>query len=525
MAKVTSAQFVELAHKSQLAEADAIDGLVASIKADYGGELPENADDVAKEFKKAGLLTQWHCEKMLQGKYRGFFLGKHKLLGHLGSGGMSTVYLAEHLVMHHKRAVKVLPKSKLGKNSYLLRFQQEAKAIAALNHPNIVRAFDIDNENDTHYIVMEYVDGLDIQSLVKKHGPLSFDQVADFTLQSAAGLQHAHDRGLIHRDVKPANLLVNSQGVVKVLDLGLALFADEEQASLTMEHNDKVLGTADYLAPEQAINSHNIDFRADIYSLGCSMYFMLTGKPPFPEGSIAQRIAKHQKVMPDDIRKKRPDCPGELDGICVKMMQKDPRFRYADCNQIVEVLQRWLANYRKNVVPAKASIGSLEVGGGTAVLTRMGDSSKSFAPADNQSGKNLAGGKSGKIGPITSLSSGDSGVLRKMAEASGSFVNSQIDLEFDTDFPIAHRRKNVTPQEREVKQVESLQRTSQIAQANAKKTQAEKERATQRTQPMRTINSAKVAKASTPWGLIISMFAILLVAAAVLGFFVARWVG
>ncbi len=162
-----------------------------------------------------------------------------------------------------------------------MRFQQEAKAIASLNHPNIVRAFDIDNENDTHYIVMEYVDGLDIQTLVKKNGPLSYDLVAEYTSQAAAGLQHAHDKGLIHRDIKPANLLVNREGVVKVLDLGLALFADDEQSSLTMEHNDKVLGTADYLAPEQAINSHKIDFRADIYSLGCTMYYMLTGRPPF----------------------------------------------------------------------------------------------------------------------------------------------------------------------------------------------------------------------------------------------------
>ena len=238
---------------------------------------------------------------------------------------MSSVYLAEHMLMKHKRAIKVLPKSKLGNNSYLERFQREAKAIASLNHINIVRAYDINNEKDTHYLVMEYVEGADMQNLVRKHGPLPYAVAADYIAQAARGLHHAHEAGLIHRDVKPANLLVNKDGVVKVLDLGLALFTEESDASLTMEYNDKVLGTADYLPPEQAINSHKIDSRADMYGLGCTLYFLLTGHPPFPDGSIASRIIKHQNSMPPDVRRDRPDCPGELDGVCVKMMQKDPR--------------------------------------------------------------------------------------------------------------------------------------------------------------------------------------------------------
>lgn len=525
MAKVTSEQFVDLVYKSQLAEADAIDKAVATLKAEHDGQLPEDPVEVAKAFEKAEIVTRWHCEKLLQGKYRGFFLGKHKLLGHLGTGGMSTVYLAEHMGMHHKRAVKVLPKSKLGNNSYLLRFQQEAKAIAALNHSNIVRAYDIDNENDTHYIVMEYVEGSDIQSLVKKRGPLPYDLAADYTSQAAAGLQHAHDKGLIHRDVKPANLLVDRDGVVKVLDLGLALFADEEQSSLTMEHNDKVLGTADYLSPEQAINSHKIDYRADIYSLGCTLYFMLTGRPPFHEGSIAQRIAKHQKVMPEDIRKTRPDCPGELDGICVKMMQKDARFRYADCNQVIEALQHWLENYRKHVIPAKASLGANNSGGGTAVLTKLGDSSNSFSSPSLSSGRNLAGASSGGINPISALSASDSGVLRKIAGGSGSFINSQIDLEFDTSTPNTHRPKNLASE-----QEKSVQRISQIAKANAKRNQAEQQKLGNQQ------SSASPHMRPRPPGLrkdqpnnskaLMVLGAIVVVTAAVvLGFFIARMVG
>ncbi len=185
--------------------------------------------------------------------------------------------------------------------------------------------------------------------------------MADYVAQAARGLQHAHDMGLIHRDVKPANVLVNSQGKVKLLDLGLALFSDDKQASLTMDYNDKVLGTADYLAPEQALNSHKVDQRADIYGLGCTMYFMLTGSAPFPEGSIAQRIAKHQSTMPTDVRKLRSDCPGELEGICVKMIQKDPKFRYTTCEQVAEVLDAWRVKYmaEQNGQPKSAPVAAI----------------------------------------------------------------------------------------------------------------------------------------------------------------------
>ncbi len=342
MTKITSEQFVEFVRKSRLVEQEALESQVLRIRTENGGQLPEDPVDVAKAFQKSELLTQWHCEKLLTGKYKGFFLGKHKLLGHLGTGGMSTVYLAEHMGMHQKRAIKVLPKTKLGNSSYLARFQLEAKAIASLSHPNIVRAFDIDNEKDTHYLVMEYVE---VRICRRSSSEAVHSLRLGCRLHRASGQWFAARprRWLIHRDVKPANFLVNKEGHIKLLDLGLALFSDEKEASLTMDFNDKVLGTADYLAPEQALNSHNVDGRADIYGLGCSLYFLLTGHPPFPDGTIAQRIAKHQKMMPEDIRKDRPDCPGELEGICVKMMQKDPKYRYPSCAAVAEVLGKWLA--------------------------------------------------------------------------------------------------------------------------------------------------------------------------------------
>lgn len=450
MTQITADKVFELIERSQLVTPEAFQAHVASLRSlaeesssasSENQALLEDPIEICKSFETAGLLTRWQSEKILQGKYKGFFLGKHKLLGHIGSGGMSSVYLAEHIVMKHHRAVKVLPKSKLGKTSYLERFQREAKAIASLNHPNIVRAYDIDNEKDTHYIVMEYVEGVDLQVLVQKHGPLPYAIVADYIAQAAHGLQHAHDSGLIHRDVKPANLLINIDGVIKVLDLGLALFQDQSDASLTMEYNDKVLGTADYLAPEQALNSHTVDNRADIYGLGCTMYFLLTGHPPFPDGSIASRIVKHQNVMPPDIRVDRPDCPGELDGICVKMMQKDPKFRYPDCKTVAEVLETWLKKYQ-----AEHPSISIKPTKGMSIDKMLEDAKSKGSPfsettsnrLDETSMDTLRTSRAGAV----PLSASDSAVLRAIARSDGSSIDSQIDLMHDSSSPNPTKSKS-----------------------------------------------------------------------------------
>jgi serine/threonine-protein kinase len=441
MATVTAEKLVELVLKSQLADQESLDKALAAIREEFGGSLPSDAVQLAKSLQKHKIVTRWHCEKLLVGKYKGFFLGKHKLLGHIGSGGMSSVYLAEHMKMHDLRAIKVLPQSKLGKSSYLARFQQEAKAIASLNHPNIVRAHDIDNQGDTHYIVMEYVDGDDLQTIVKKKGPLPYSKVAEYMAQAARGLQHAHDIGLIHRDIKPANILINSAGKVKILDLGLALFADEAQASLTIDFNDKVLGTADYLAPEQALNSHKVDHRADLYGLGCTMYYLLTGQAPFPDGTIAQRIARHQREMPKEIRKIRPGVPGELEGICWKLMQKDPKFRYASAAQTAEVLEDWLVKYRVHKPVGAAGEGSsLNLGeeqDGRGSSWNGGSSMSGTIDTVANRGSDTVAGRSGSS--ITNLSTSDSGVLVRIAKrASASDTSSQIDLESE----IARRRKS-----------------------------------------------------------------------------------
>lgn len=376
MATPSVKNFLELVQRSQLVDPDELRATLLKCKAEHGDELPSDAKKVADYLVQAGLLTDWHCGKLLDRKYKGFFLGKYKLLGHIGTGGMSSVYLGEHVLMRRQRAIKVLPKGRVGDSSYLERFHREAQATASLEHPNVVRAYDVDNEGDTHYLVMEYVKGQDLQNIVNEQGGLDYEKAADYIAQAARGLAYSHKEGLIHRDVKPANLLLDEEGVIKILDLGLALFSEDENASLTILHNENVLGTADYLAPEQAINSHEVDRRADIYALGCTFYFTLTGHAPFCEGTLAQRIARHQTQMPPDIREDRPDCPRELVDICVKMMQKKADDRYQSCGEIVAALNSWLAN---EAAPAKAVDAQMSQRSKAAVAAGMAVGSNSSA--------------------------------------------------------------------------------------------------------------------------------------------------
>jgi len=358
MANLNVKSFIELVQRSGLVSDDALKAALSACMEEHDGQLPTDAQAIADYLVRCGLLTSWHCDKLLERKFKGFYLGKYKLLGHLGSGGMSSVYLAEHTMMHQRRAIKVLPKSRLGDSSYLERFYLEARASAALDHPNIVRAYDIDNEGDTHYLVMEYVEGRDLQTLVREVGPLDYETAADYIAQAARGLEHAHNVGLIHRDVKPANLLVDEKGTVKILDLGLALFSQGDISSLTVAHNENVLGTADYLAPEQALNSHTVDARADIYGLGGALYYLLAGHAPFPDGTLAQRILKHQTEMPTDLREIRDDCPTTLALICTRMLRKKPEERYASAEEVAEVLERWIAAHERGEDEPATPVGA-----------------------------------------------------------------------------------------------------------------------------------------------------------------------
>ena len=340
MAGKSAKNLLKLLEKSGIADQDALKESLGSLSAKMDGEAV-GTKELTAHLIESGIITQWHADKLLVGKYKGFFLDKYKLLGLLGTGGMSSVYLAESRPTGKKRAIKVLPKKKVSDKSYLDRFYREGQAAASLNHPNIVRVYDINASGDTHYMVMEHVQGADLYETVRDSGPLPIDEAVDSIYQSAEGLLHAHEKGMVHRDVKPANLLRTDNNSIKILDLGLALFNTEGEESLTVMYNEKVMGTADYLSPEQAVNSHEVDHRADIYSLGCTLYFLLTGRPPYDKGTLAQRIAMHQSKEPDSILDSREDCPQGFIEICTKMMRKNPDDRFADCNAVMKILKEF----------------------------------------------------------------------------------------------------------------------------------------------------------------------------------------
>ena len=251
MTKLRADQFLDLVRRSELVDRDPLNRLLLDLKKRAGDEPIGDSEFVGSKLVEAGLLTRWQCQNLLEGRYKGFFLKKYKLLDHLGSGGMSNVYLAEHVLMQRRVAIKVLPKNRLKDSSYLARFYREARAAAALDHHNIVRAYDVDQDGPNHFLVMEYVEGRDLHVVVQQEGPLAYPRAGDYIRQAAEGLDSAHQAGLIHRDVKPANLLVDRHQVVKVLDLGLAKFTAEDCASLTVAYDESVLGTADYLAPSR----------------------------------------------------------------------------------------------------------------------------------------------------------------------------------------------------------------------------------------------------------------------------------
>jgi serine/threonine protein kinase len=332
-------EFLSILGQASLVEAKAIRDYVEGLRS--AGTLPAEPKELARVMVRDGLLTLFQAQQVIQGKTRGYAIsGKYKLLEHLGEGGMGSVYLCEHISMRRRVAIKILPVAKAEDVSYLERFYREARAVAALDHPNIVRAHDIDRDGKLHFLVMEYVDGSSFQQIVKKAGPMDVVRACHYIAQTALGLQAAHEAGLVHRDVKPGNILVDRNGVVKILDMGLARFFNDDD-SLSKKYEETVLGTTDYLAPEQAVDS-NVDIRADVYSLGATFYFLLTGRTLFGEGMAAQKLIWHQTRQPKPIRSFRPEVPEELaDLIELRMLAKDREERFQIPAEVAEALGAW----------------------------------------------------------------------------------------------------------------------------------------------------------------------------------------
>lgn len=310
---------------------DASDPLIARLREPEEGEVltPEECD---RAVRLVDRLLSSGTRPTLSGSRSLETLGQYDLLEQLGEGGMGTVYRARHRLMNKVVALKVIQQHRAQDQLSLERFQREILALARLDHPHIVRAQYADQVDGTLFLVMDHVPGVTLSAQVRRQGPLPVAQACAFIHQAALGLQHAHEQGLVHRDVKPSNLLLTPDGVVKVLDLGLALCApgssDQPERDLTAP--GQVLGTYDYMAPEQW-ESHEVDGRADVYSLGCTLYFLLTGQPPFGGDHHATRASKmkaHVLETPPSVSITRPDVPALVEVILQKMLAKNPADRY-----------------------------------------------------------------------------------------------------------------------------------------------------------------------------------------------------
>ena len=268
-------------------------------------------------------------------------LGDYELLKRLGQGGMGTVYQAQHVRLKRVVALKVLPQNRLGNTDAVARFEREIEAVGRLDHPHIVRALDAREVDGVRFLVMEHVDGLDLAEVVARCGPLSVADACEVTRQAALGLQCSEEHGLVHRDIKPSNLMLNAEGQIKVLDLGLAQFQEAEALESGVTGIGQVMGTPDYMSPEQALESHTVDIRTDIYSLGGTLYYLLAGQPPFSGSQYdtpLKKVAGHLRDAVPPITGVCPDLPKPLVALLERMLAKNASQRVARPSDVVSAL-------------------------------------------------------------------------------------------------------------------------------------------------------------------------------------------
>lgn len=390
---ITKSKFVDRLIRSKLMTADeaaACDSDLESL------QTAPDALSYAHAMVKANKLTGFQAKAICDGRIKGLTFGEYIILDRLGKGGMGIVYKAKHRRMDRLVAIKVLPRSAMATKGLEDRFYREVKTAAKLMHPNIVAALDASEDDGLHYLVMEYVDGQDLGEVLRQSGPLQPEDAVNYIIQAARGLQYAHEQGVIHRDIKPANLLIDGNGTVKVLDMGLARVTgvageglDESSdppsakaaadggrsscdapATLSWGHdtatfNDQtrltkageVMGTLAYMSPEQFTDSHNVDERGDIYSLGCTLYRLLTGQTPFPADTVSAIFTSHRDDPIPSLRAVRPDIPEQLERAFQRMLAKEPERRQSSMFEVIEELEESLCVLQS---PQAMPVGELQ---------------------------------------------------------------------------------------------------------------------------------------------------------------------
>jgi serine/threonine protein kinase len=329
---------------------------------------PKSPEELVQALVKSDKLTPLQAQHVSAGKARSLILGNYTIMDKIGAGGMGQVFKAQHRKMKRLVAIKMLPPSMTKDAAALARFQREVEAAAILRHPNIVAADDAAEANGAHFLVMEYVDGKDLSALVKKNGPFPVATAVNYILQAARGLEFAHSEGVVHRDIKPANLLLDKKGVVKILDMGLARLdiGGEAGPQDELTGTGTIMGTVDYMAPEQAVNTKKADHRADIYSLGISLHYLIVGKAPYTGDTVMEKLMAHQNQPIPSLRNAQPDIPERVQAVFKKMVAKKIEDRYQTMTEVVAELE--------------GCLGSL--GASTTFTGRTGPSTTAFPELD-----------------------------------------------------------------------------------------------------------------------------------------------
>jgi serine/threonine protein kinase len=303
--------------------------------ADQGAEV--DGDNLLEFLANSGQLTKFQARKVSEGTSAELVFGNYVILNQVGQGGMGIVYKAMHRRMKRLVAIKII-KKQLANQEFIERFRREIETAARLVHPNVVAAYDADECELGDFLVMEYVEGTDFRDIVRATGPLPVDEALYVLRQSAEGLQYAHDQGIVHRDIKPANLMRDVNDVTKIADLGLArvITSDDEREGIT--EVGMVAGTLDYMSPEQAVDSSSVDNRADIYSLGCTFFYLLTGGPPFTGRSVLEKMLAHKETPPPRLVDLNDDVSPDVDDIFQRMMAKEADDRFSSMRELVQAI-------------------------------------------------------------------------------------------------------------------------------------------------------------------------------------------
>ncbi|HWB00315.1 MAG TPA: bifunctional serine/threonine-protein kinase/formylglycine-generating enzyme family protein [Pirellulales bacterium] len=360
----SASQFVQVLGELKLASVDQIAAAIESLPKEQRDDVAQ----IAQVLVQRELLTRFQANAIYSGGHKNLVLGEYLILEKIGAGGMGQVFKARHRRMKRVVALKVLSAAAMKAGDGAARFQREVEAAARLSHVNIVTAFDAGEANQVQYLVMEFVDGRDLASVSKKRGPLPIEQAVDFVLQAARGLAYAHSKGVVHRDIKPGNLLLSREGSVKILDMGLARFESSSSIEgLTVTGN--VLGTVDYMAPEQAVDTSAADARSDIYSLGCTLYRLVVGANIYEADTPISKLLAHRDQPIPPLVSNKSDVPAAVDEVFRKMVAKRPSDRFQSMIDVIAALESAMAT--TDVLAGKMSSGS----SASSIIRRVGEDS------------------------------------------------------------------------------------------------------------------------------------------------------